>query len=150
MLSQWTLGVEGRGGRKGEGAGCVDAIKGRVRDAGPGGKAAWGLICFLCSQQLPFPALSSKNGLWRRRMSSLGWVRPHLWAVVILTDMASGVLAGLERGVEVWERGSGGRVDDSALAHTLGHHKGLVLQAVIHSTSICWMQVMCQVLGRQG
>lgn len=36
--------------------------------------------------------------------------------VVIQPDIASGVLAGLERGVEVWERGSGGRVDDSALA----------------------------------
>jgi len=80
----------------------------------------------------------------------LGWVRPHLWVVVILPEIASGVLAGLERGVEVWERGSGGHVDDSALAHALGHHKGLILQAVIHSTSICWIQVMCQVMGRQG
>lgn len=77
-------------------------------------------------------------------------MRPHLWAVVILLDIASGVLAGLKRGEKVWERGSGGCVDDSALAHALGHHKGLVLQAVIHSMSICWMQVMCQVLGRQG
>lgn len=43
----------------------------------------------------------------------------------------------------------GARVDDSAPAHVLGQHKELPSEAVIHSTSISRMQVMCQVLARQ-
>lgn len=47
-----------------------------------------------------------------------------------------------------WQ-GSGGHIGDSALAPVPGYDKKLISYSVIHSTSICWMQGMGQVLGRQ-